>query len=69
MTVHGSSTTWPSNGALGTSWDRSLAREFGEALGKEFKLKGVHVCLGPAVNVNRLNTNGRNYEYLSGEDP
>jgi len=27
------------------------------------------VALGPALNVARIPTNGRNFEYISGEDP
>ena len=38
-------------------------------MGEEFLAKGAHVQLGPAVNVQRIPTNGRNFEYLSGEDP
>lgn len=38
-------------------------------MAEEFFDKGAHVLLGPAVNVHRIPYNGRNYEYLSGEDP
>jgi beta-glucosidase len=38
-------------------------------MGDEFFRKGAHVQLGPAVNVQRVPVNGRNFEYLSGEDP
>ena len=31
--------------------------------------KGANVILGPSVNVHRVAQNGRNFEYLSGEDP
>ena len=30
--------------------------------------KGANVILGPSVNVHRGAANGRNFEYLSGED-
>ena len=30
--------------------------------------KGANVVLGPSVNVHRGAANGRNFEYLSGED-
>jgi len=42
---------------------------WGWAMGKEFKAKGASVALGPALNVARIPTNGRNFEYISGEDP
>ena len=38
-------------------------------MGKEFHGKGANVQLGPGLNVNRIPTGGRNFEYLSGEDP
>ncbi|CAI5760405.1 unnamed protein product [Candida verbasci] len=35
----------------------------GKAIGKEFKKKGIHVCLGPAFGPICLNANGgRNWE-------
>lgn len=36
---------------------------------KEFATKGASASLGPGVNVHRVARNGRNFEYLSGEDP
>ena len=38
-------------------------------MGEEFYGKGANVQLGPGVCVARVPTNGRNFEYLSGEDP
>jgi beta-glucosidase len=38
-------------------------------MGAEFKAKGGHVQLGPGMNVQRVPTVGRAFEYLSGEDP
>lgn len=38
-------------------------------MGKEFKAKGAAVALGPALNIARLPIDGRNFEYISGEDP
>jgi beta-glucosidase len=42
----------------------SRARAF-----QEFWGKGANVQLGPGVNVARVPRNGRNFEYMSGEDP
>jgi beta-glucosidase len=39
------------------------------AIGREFRGKGANVILGPGVNVHRSPYGGRNFEYLSGEDP
>eukprot|EP00965_Chrysotila_dentata_P251013 6209781-Pleurochrysis_carterae.AAC.1 len=38
-------------------------------MGVEFFGKGANVQLGPGLNVARVPRNGRNFEYLSGEDP
>ena len=38
-------------------------------MGKEFFAKGANVQLGPGVCLARVPRNGRNFEYLSGEDP
>ena len=65
----GTVTCWPSLLSLGASWDPQLVQRFGAALGAEFSGKGANTILGPSVNVHRVARNGRNFEYLSGEDP
>jgi beta-glucosidase len=62
------SACFPCGAALGASWDAALAEEIGAALGREAKHKGVHVLLGPTVNIPRLPIGGRNFECFS-EDP
>ncbi|KAG9223004.1 hypothetical protein CCMSSC00406_0000307 [Pleurotus cornucopiae] len=55
------------------TFNRTLMRQRGAALGTEFHGKGVHVALGPAMNLARAPAAGRNWEgfggdpYLSGE--
>merc|ERR1711907_357764 len=49
--------------------DTNTMRAWGESMGKEFFDKGANVQLGPGVCVARVPKNGRNFEYLSGEDP
>ena len=44
-------------------------RDMGDAIGAEFWGKGANVYFGPGLNVARLANGGRNFEYLSGEDP
>jgi len=61
-------TDFPTSLTLANSWNVNLAREFGEVIGKEHKVKGTTVALGPGVNIARVPWNGRNFEYLS-EDP
>ena len=65
----GTVTCWPSLLSLAASWDPELVRQFAAALGAEFRGKGANAILGPSVNVHRVARNGRNFEYLSGEDP
>ena len=65
----GTSTQFPSGLALAASWDTSAVEAWGAAMGSEFRAKGANVQLGPGVCLARVPTNGRNFEYLSGEDP
>jgi beta-glucosidase len=61
-------TSYPSVQALSATWDRELAREMGSAIGKECRIFGVDILLGPGINMQRLSVSGRNFEYM-GEDP
>jgi len=62
------STAFPSFVSLAATFDRDLAARYGDAVAEECRAKGVHVLLGPGVNLYRVPQNGRNFEYL-GEDP
>ena len=64
----GTSTAFPCALAVAAGWDAGNAVAFGAAMGVEFAAKGCGMMLGPALNVARLPTCGRNFEYLSGED-
>ncbi|KAI0768458.1 beta-glucosidase [Trametes elegans] len=58
---------------VAATFNRTLMRERAVAMGSEFKGKGVHVALGPMMNLMRAPASGRNWEgaggdpYLSGE--
>ena len=65
----GTTTQWPCVLAMASSWDLALVSRVASAIGREFRGKGANVMLGPAVNVQRTARGGRNFEYLSGEDP
>lgn len=65
----GTTTSWPSSLALASAWDESVVSATARAIAIEFKGKGANVLLGPGVNVHRTAYGGRNFEYLSGEDP
>ena len=65
----GSTTAWPSGLTMAASWDRDAMEKWGSGMGKEFFAKGSNIQLGPGLCVARVPRNGRNFEYLSGEDP
>eukprot|EP00933_Yihiella_yeosuensis_P032336 TRINITY_DN25930_c0_g1_i1.p1 TRINITY_DN25930_c0_g1~~TRINITY_DN25930_c0_g1_i1.p1 ORF type:complete len:733 (+),score=141.33 TRINITY_DN25930_c0_g1_i1:163-2199(+) len=65
----GSSTAWPAGLTMAASWDPEAVFEWGSGMGQEFYKKGSNVQLGPGLCVARVPRNGRNFEYLSGEDP
>ncbi|WP_448640331.1 glycoside hydrolase family 3 C-terminal domain-containing protein [Geodermatophilus sp. URMC 63] len=61
-------TCFPPAVAVGNSWDPTVAERIGAAIGREAHALGVHVVLGPGVNIKRSPLGGRNFEYYS-EDP
>lgn len=61
-------TCFPTAATVSSSWDRSLVRRMGEALGEEARSERVSVLLGPGTNIKRSPLCGRNFEYFS-EDP
>jgi beta-glucosidase len=67
--IVGTVTCWPSMLSMAATWDPDTVHSIAEAVGKEFAGKGANGILGPSVDVHRVARNGRNFEYLSGEDP
>ena len=63
-----SATYFPTGSALAATWSKEMAYKNGLAIGKEGRLRGKDIILGPAINIQRLPVGGRTYEYLS-EDP
>ena len=61
-------TCFPPAVAVANSWDPEVAERIGAAVGQEARALGVHVVLGPGVNIKRSPLCGRNFEYFS-EDP
>ena len=61
-------TCFPTAAAVANSWDETLGEQVGRALGEEAAVQGVHVLLGPGLNMKRNPLCGRNFEYFS-EDP
>ncbi len=62
------STCFPTAATVANSWDIKLAEELGQCLGEEAIQLGVHVVLGPGLNIKKSPLCGRNFEYFS-EDP
>lgn len=63
-----SATFFPTGSALGATWNRQMAYQYGEALGLETRARGKDMILGPAVNIMRTPLGGRTFEYFT-EDP
>lgn len=61
-------TGFPTSSAMGSTWNKQLMYDIGEALGIECQSIGVDILLGPAINMKRSVLGGRNFEYFS-EDP
>ena len=66
-------TAFPAGITSASTWNRTLLRARGKAMGEEFKGKGANVALGPMMNMGRIAQGGRNWEgfgadpFLSGE--
>lgn len=58
-------TAFPTAATVAASWNPNNSRKIGEAIGREAHRYGVHVVLGPGVNIKRNPTAGRNFEYFS----
>ena len=63
-----SSACFPCAISIGSTWDLSLIKDIGIALGEEAQAKDVDVLLGPTINIHRHPLGGRHFESFS-EDP
>jgi beta-glucosidase len=61
-------TFFPTGSALAATWSPELAYDYGTGMAREGRLRGKDMLLGPAINIQRIPTGGRTYEYFS-EDP
>lgn len=53
---------------LASTWNRDLCEKYARSIGEECRAGGIHILLGPGMNIYRHSQSGRNFEYL-GEDP
>ena len=61
-------TSWPAGINLASTFNRTLMYKVGKEQGKEFRLRGIHIMLGPCMNMMRTPLGGRMWEAY-GEDP
>lgn len=66
--VGSTSVSFPCGTAIGATFDPTAAAELADALADECLDRGVHVLLGPTVNLQRHPLGGRHFECYS-EDP
>ncbi|MEG5266087.1 glycoside hydrolase family 3 C-terminal domain-containing protein [Pseudomonas sp. JDS28PS106] len=60
---------YPSGPSLAATFNLRRAVDFGRALGYDTATGGYHYITGPGMNTYRMPWGGRNFEYLTGEDP
>jgi len=58
----------PSATSIASTWDLAILRQVGRVMAHEAASKGVHVVLGPTINLHRSPLGGRHFECFS-EDP
>jgi len=68
MSEGATSLSCPCGSALAATWSPELIEQVGAAIAEDARTKGVHVLLGPTVNLHRSPLGGRNFECYS-EDP
>ena len=61
-------TAFPGGLAFAATWNPELIEEVAATIAEEFRARGVKILLGPGINIYRVPTCGRNFEYM-GEDP
>jgi len=64
----GEAISYPSSICTAAAWNKELAEQVGVMMGRDSRARGVHVLLGPGVNICKFPLCGRTFEYM-GEDP
>ena len=60
--------SWPAGINLASTFNRTLMYKVGKEQGNEFRVRGIHIMLGPCMNMMRTPLGGRMWEAY-GEDP
>src|ERR1700740_60476 len=60
---------FPSGLTLAATWSPARANEQGVAMGRDTRARGYFSILGPGMDFYRVPMGGRNFEYMTGEDP
>jgi beta-glucosidase len=60
---------FPSGLLLAATWNRDPANDQGVSMGRDARARGYFSILGPGMDFYRVPMGGRNFEYMTGEDP
>src|SRR6516162_2300115 len=63
------SVRYPGGPVLAATWNPDRARDLGAGLGRDTRARGFFTILGPGMDFYRTPFGGRNFEYMTGEDP
>ncbi|MGF7143943.1 beta-glucosidase [Anaerotaenia torta] len=66
--IDGGDVCFPTASAMGSTWNKELVYETGQAIARDCIEEGIEMLLAPGVNMKRTPFCGRNFEYFS-EDP
>jgi len=64
----GRATAFPAAICMASTWDREAVYSVGDSISQECRAKGIDILLAPGINIYRVPTCSRNFEYF-GEDP
>lgn len=60
---------FPSGLTLAATWNPARANDQGVSMGRDTRARGYFSILGPGMDFYRVPMGGRNFEYMTGEDP
>ena len=60
---------FPSGLTLAATWNPDRAHDQGVSMGRDSRARGYFSILGPGMDFYRVPMGGRNFEYMTGEDP